>query len=260
MPPITDSCEQCGAANRAHANFCVGCAAQLPGFAPTGPSGLELVLEKQHTRAARPKKHAPEHGSDCMPPGMWLRRLFVGGVLLMGLFIAWYLLVVDRATAPAAGPARTSVVQQRPAFVQLAPFQTEANALPGVSDAARAAAARTADAQASHRGTPNVQLPESALDTVARFYQALSSGDGAAATSHVIAPKRVEGPLSGHAMSSFYGSLQEPLDLHSLRHVNKNVVEARYSYRATRTACDGRALVTVTAGYPVSIRSIAANC
>ena len=260
MPPITDSCEQCGAANRSRANFCVGCAAQLPGFAPTGPSGLELVREKQHTRAARPKKHAPEHGSDCMPPGMWLRRLFVGGVLLMGLFIAWYLLVVDRATAPAAGPARTSVVQQRPAFVQLAPFQTEANALPGVSDAARAAAARTADAQASHRGTPNVQLPESALDTVARFYQALSSGDGAAATSHVIAPKRAVGPLSGDAMSSFYGSLQEPLDLHSLRQVNEKVVEARYSYRATRTACDGRALVTVTAGYPVLIRSIAANC
>ena len=259
MPPITDSCEQCGAANRAHANFCVGCAAQLPGFAPTGPSGLELVREKQHTRAAKPRRYVSEHVSDYMPPGMWLRRLFVGGVLLMGLFIAWYLLVVDRATAP-AGPARTSVVQQQPAFVQLAPFQTEANAFPGVSDAARAAAARTADAHASHRGTPNVQLPESALDTVARFYQALSSGDGAAATSHVIAPKRAVGPLSGDAMSSFYGSLQEPLYLHSLRQVNEKVVEARYSYRATRTACDGRALVTVTAGYPVLIRSIAANC
>ncbi|WP_140863170.1 hypothetical protein [Variovorax guangxiensis] len=202
-----------------------------------------------------------QHDGDYMPPGMWLRRLILAGALLMGLFIAWYLLVVDRAAVAAAGPAHTSVVQQQPAFVQLAPFETQANALPGVSDAARAAAARTADAQARHRSTSPAQLPGSAVDTVARFYEALSFGDGTAATSLVIPSKRIEGPLSGHAMSAFYGSLREPLILHSVRQVDVNVVEARYSYRATRTACEGRALITMTsAEYPLSIRSIAANC
>jgi len=88
------------------------------------------VRDKHRTPGAKPL-HAHKHDGDYMHPGMWLRRLIVGGVLLMGLFIAWYLLVVDRATASASVPARTSVVQQQPAFVQLAPFETEANALPG---------------------------------------------------------------------------------------------------------------------------------
>lgn len=260
MPSITASCEHCGTANRAGANFCVGCAAQLPGFAPTGPSGLELVRNKQRTPAAKPPR-AHQHHGDYMPPGMWLWRLILGGVLLMGLFVAWYLLVVDGAAAPAAEPARTSVVQQQPAFVQLAPFETEANALPGVSGAARAAAARTADAQARHRSASPAQLPGNAVDTVVRFYEALSSGDGAAATALVIPSKRIEGPLSGHAMSTFYGSLREPLILRSVRQVDVNVVEARYFYRASRTACEGRALVTMTsARHPASIRSIAASC
>jgi len=106
-----------------------------------------------------------------------------------------------------------------------------------------------------------VQLPGSAIDTVTRFYQALSMGDGAAAASLVISSKRAQGPLSGNAMSAFYGTLREPLILRSVMQVEEDVVEARYSYRASRTACDGRALVTLTsARNPAAIRSIAANC
>jgi len=262
MTSSTADCEHCGTANRAGANFCVGCATRLPGFAPTGPSGLELLRDKRPASAAAVNPaHAQKQDSGYLPPGIWLRRLIVGGLLLMGLFLAWYLMIIRPSPVPAAGPARTSVVQQQPAFVQLAPFEPEANALPGVSDAARNAAARSADARANDGGLTRVLPPGSAEETVARFYQALSSGDGNKAAALVIASKRTRGPLSGDAMSAFYGSLREPLLLRSVRQIDEGVVEARYHYKATRTACEGRALVTMAlAEFPGSIRSIAANC
>ena len=262
MISTTNKCDHCGTANRSGANFCVGCAARLPGFAPTGPSGLELLRDKGPASWAVDKPaHVPKRDGVQVPPGVWLRRLVLGGALLMGLFLAWYGQIVGPGATPPAGPARTAVVQQQPAFMQLGPFDPDANALPGVSDAAKAAAARSADAQAIESGPSAVVPPGSAEETVMRFYMALSTGDGAAAASLVIPSKRTQGPLSGDAMSAFYGSLREPLILRSVRRVEENVVEARYAYRASRTACDGRALVTLTsARYPVAIRSIAANC
>jgi hypothetical protein len=258
----TDRCAHCGTANRSSANFCVGCAARLPGFAPTGPSGLELLRDKGRASSAVQKPaQPPKQDSSQIPPGVWLRGLFLGGALLMGLFLAWYGQVVAPGVTLPAGPARTAVVQQQPAFMQLGPFDQDANALPGVSNAAKAAAARSADAQAIERSPSAVLSPGSAEETVMRFYMALSTGNGAAAASLVIPSKRTQGPLSGDAMSAFYGSLREPLILRSVRQVDENVVEARYAYRASRTACDGRALVTLTsAGHPAAIRSIAANC
>ena len=94
-----------------------------------------------------------------------------------------------------------------------------------------------------------------------RFYRALSSGDGASAAALVTPAKRAQGPLSGAAMSAFFRSLTEPLALHSVRQLDDRSVEARYSYRAGRSICDGRALITMESPERGAvIRSISANC
>lgn len=86
----------------------------------------------------------------------------------------------------------------------------------------------------------------SANDVVRAFYLALSRGDGAAAASF-LAPERQTGALSARAMTHFYSTLIEPLQLISVSPVGQNDYEATYAYRANvKTACTGSATVTVT--------------
>jgi hypothetical protein len=62
-------------------------------------------------------------------------------------------------------------------------------------------------------------------------------------------------------MTQFYGSFNEPLEVRSIRQIDAQAVEARYTYRATRTVCEGVALVrTERIGGQTVIRSIRANC
>ena len=252
---MTLSCENCGADNRAHANFCIGCAAKLPGFAATGPSALEL-LKARETKAAPARSRAGVQAQQARADAAALPRLLVAGGVLMALcFTAWYLYITRPASA-AIAPARDDAVVLQPAVQQLGALDPDLSALPEVSPAARAAAART-----TWSAWATAERELDAVDTVTRFYRALSAGDGATAAGFVIAPKRVQGPLSGAAMTAFYGPMAQPLAIHSVRQLEANVVEARYTYRATRTACEGRALVTMDGSGPAAaIRSIAANC
>ncbi|RYF33858.1 MAG: hypothetical protein EOO26_06620 [Comamonadaceae bacterium] len=255
---MTVSCEFCGADNRASANFCIGCAAKLPGFAATGPSALEMLkgLERPTRRSTGAASEPPVEGFVDI-----LRPLVVGGLLIMLAFIAWYLHVrrdavpVPAQTAAAAAETTAPVVMQQPAFQQIAPFNTDLRALAPVSPTAQAAAART---------TGLLARPDAAGDAteiVSRFYRALAAGDGRTAAEFVIDAKRAQGPLSGGAMSTFYRSLAEPLRLQSIRQVDAQIVEARYTYRATKTRCQGRALLTMDSPAPAArIRSISANC
>ncbi len=155
----------------------------------------------------------------------------------------------------------------QPAFQQLSPFAPDLSRLPDVSDAARAAAARTATSVPLPEFTAAADVVSTpgagALDTVNQFYRALPAGDGATAAAFVTASKRAQGPLSGDAMSAFFRSLKEPLAVRSIRQLDTRVVEARYTYLASRTgaACEGRALLTMESTHRgAAIRSIAANC
>ncbi|WP_213956562.1 MULTISPECIES: hypothetical protein [unclassified Variovorax] len=100
-----------------------------------------------------------------------------------------------------------------------------------------------------------------AARTVEKFYIALSFGDGSTAASLVTPTKRGVGPFSEAGMTSFYGSLRDPLALRSVRPLGGGRVEARYRYRATTTTCEATAVVqTETVGDKTLIRSISANC
>jgi hypothetical protein len=104
------------------------------------------------------------------------------------------------------------------------------------------------------RGDPSVQA-------VASFYGALAAADGKSASAFVIPAKRGIGPFNDASMSKFYASFKEPLRVRSVRKVDKNLVEARYSYRVARTHCNGTALVeTESVRGQTLIRSIRANC
>ncbi len=264
-------CEFCHNANRANANFCTGCASKLPGFAATGPSALEILKGAERRRSVLPAPGLRAAARDAHASSMAevLRPLIIGGLVLMLGFVAWYMHVrrEPAATTTSAVPSN-SVVVLRPAFDQIASLAPDLSALPAVSPEARAAAARTNQRLLSSNAVPgasrsNVTATDAsgAMDTVARFYRALAAGDGRTAAQSVTAAKRMDGPLSGDAMASFYRSLEEPLRIRSIRQLEGQLFEARYTYRATRTVCEGRALLTMESPEPSArIRTISANC
>lgn len=109
---------------------------------------------------------------------------------------------------------------------------------------------------------PAAQSPaDASVEAVAKFYRALSRADGEAAAAIVVPAKRGVGPFHEANMSRFYRSLREPLVVRSIRAIDENRVEAKYRYRATKTPCEGLAIVeTQSVHQQTLIRSIRANC
>src|SRR5688572_4502485 len=101
MPVV---CTACGSKNRENAKFCIGCARQLPGFVPTGPSALEAINTARPPRAPARTARAWRRDDPLMmlpaeTAGFWLRLAVLG--LAMGLgFIGWYLYVTRQLTPP----------------------------------------------------------------------------------------------------------------------------------------------------------------
>jgi hypothetical protein len=242
--------------------FCVGCAGKLPAFKATGPSALETT-----GKPGEDAPHSPEARAT-REPGLapvldsltFSRRLVIWGVLAAGLFIGWYVVrQVQRADQPVAPIAAAPV--PAPALPS-GPLIPDVPDLPAVSDSALRAAARTTQPpSAPGAAAAPTSAHNEPVAVVAAFYRALSSGDGRTASSFVVLSKQTHGPLSGPAMSAFYGSLREPLELRSIRQIDAQLVEVRYRYRATRTPCEGRAIVTTQYEREiVKIRSIRADC
>ena len=76
------------------------------------------------------------------------------------------------------------------------------------------------------------------------FYEALAVGQGALAAAFVVPEKRESGPLSGEALSAFYGGLKTPLQLVDVRALGEDEYEALYTYEtAAGRWCNGRAVV-----------------
>jgi hypothetical protein len=101
----------------------------------------------------------------------------------------------------------------------------------------------------------------SPIDTVRAFYEALSIADGDTAASLVIPEKRGIGPFNQRNMSSFYGAMNERLKINSIRQIDSTSVEVKYTYRYTKTQCNGTALVdTEFFMGNTLIKKIKANC
>jgi hypothetical protein len=85
-----------------------------------------------------------------------------------------------------------------------------------------------------------------AATTVRAFYEALADGQGQIASHFVVREKRSKGPLSGAALTRFYGSLAEPLTLIDLHRYGVGRYEVRYAFGDGARACRGRSIVAAT--------------
>lgn len=91
---------------------------------------------------------------------------------------------------------------------------------------------------------------------VEEFYLALGKGDGVEAAHYVIPAKRIRGPLSAAALSSFYGNLGEPLRLIHVADLGSGHYRASYQFATKSGAvCKGTSVVTTTGDYGTSLIS-----
>ena len=99
------------------------------------------------------------------------------------------------------------------------------------------------------------------VETVTKFYRALSLADGNAASAFVIPEKRGIGPFNEKNISSFFGKMNTPLKVNEIRLIDKDTVEVNYTYRYTNSECKAKAIVKT--GYFLGntlIKKIKANC
>lgn len=160
-------------------------------------------------------------------------------VLSCTAFVLWY---ANRSSRPGIAPSRTFAAAS---VVQLAPVAPAAP-LPQVVPLS---------------DIPIESVAGGPADAVEKFYRALSLGDGEAAADLVTPAKRGVGPFKASNMSAFYRSFKEPLAVRSVRQIDANLVEAKYSYRVSKTQCHGTAIVsTQRVSDRMLIRNIRANC
>ena len=103
---------------------------------------------------------------------------------------------------------------------------------------------------------------ETVIRAVEAFYLALEVGNGFEAAENIIPRKRRSGPLSAAALSRFYGSLKEPLELLDVVDLGADRYRAFYRFETAAGArCDGSAVVTTTSveGAELISRIIAEN-
>jgi hypothetical protein len=211
----------------------------------------------------------------CETTSFWFQLAALAVLMMIG-FMGWFLHVKDK---PSDILHRTTVQAQEPPAQQLATHEVASplasrppvpatHPLPAASAVARPrvpahtvsrpgdrpGAEATAVGPGDFSDDPNVQAVE-------KFYRALSAADGKKAAAIVIPAKRGIGPFNEANISRFYGSMQRPLSLRSIRPIDGSLVEAKYSYRVSTTTCEGTAIVEIQRGSQETlIRSIRANC
>jgi hypothetical protein len=85
-------------------------------------------------------------------------------------------------------------------------------------------------------------LDDAGAAAVTGFYRALGRGNGDDAANFIV-PESRSGPLSGEAMSRFYGDLVSPLELVSVEPQGAGAFAVRYAFRSSGGQCNGRAVV-----------------
>lgn len=269
-------CDACGTSNRPAAMFCIGCAGRLPGFVPSGRSALEAMAALPPRSDTAQRDGTARRDGLALPAeplAVWFRLGVLGLAVMIG-FTSWYLYIareasstsastaIGTATAPASAPvvSSTSPAMRAPPALRASPPGPMLQP-PRAPHAPRESTAENDDASLDASTTSRNGRSDAAVQAVASFYAALSAADGKSASAFVVPAKRGIGPFNDANMSRFYGSFEEPLRLRSIRKVDKNRVEARYSYRVSKTRCDGTALVeTESVREQTLIRSIRANC
>jgi hypothetical protein len=273
-------CEGCGTSNRATAMFCIGCAGRLPTFVATGPSALEAMGAPPSPAPRRAASGTVPRGdvtSMAESPAFWL-TLGLAGLAALAAATGWYVHSqragvgasrMDIAAGAATGSAKAPLA--RPA----ARSERPPEAPPSPQEWLDKAEELIDSVTSRSTGTPPAPLtplepsplarndigPDAPSRVVAAFYGALAAGDGKTAAAIITPAKRDIGSFSEARMTRFYGSFSEPLSVRSIRQIDANAVEARYTYRATRTLCEGVALVrTERIAEQTVIRSIRANC
>lgn len=99
------------------------------------------------------------------------------------------------------------------------------------------------------------------IGTVKKFYAALSIADGDAAAALVIPEKRGVGPFNEQNIARYFGNMAMPLRVDSVRQLDADTIEVRYTYRVTESVCS--ALATVRTEFMLGntlISGIKANC
>ncbi|MDM0050407.1 hypothetical protein [Variovorax sp. J22R115] len=228
--------------------------------------------------------HAPDPLLPSETKAFWLQLGALGVVMAIG-FVGWFQHVVEKPSAPARGtlvqtpeapapskevassiPPPPPVVPRRAspppvsAYVPTPEPRGAVASLPGApvpdvrEQVVKPPAADTVVSPRELSRDPEIQAVES-------FYRALSAADGMTAAAFVIPEKRGLGPFNAANISRFYGSFDRPLLIRSIRSINASLVEAKYSYRVSRTTCEGTAIVeTERVGQETLIRRIHANC
>lgn len=262
-PPSRVTCVACGSSNRANAMFCIGCARRLPTFVASGPSALETVSSLPRRPSARAQSRPPSPALPAETPWFWLRLVLLV-LAMMIVFMGWYVSFTHTGDGPAVANREAA---PGPAANAEARREAGSEAKPGPSPSAAPAPASlpTAPAATSSRDAapeaPRPRRSDAPVEAVAKFYRALAAADGATAAALVVPAKRGRGAFRAEEISTFYGSLREPLAVRSIRTIDKNRVEVRYRYRATKTPCEGTAIVeTESVLQQTLIRSIRANC
>jgi len=246
-------CPLCGRANRASANFCLGCAARLPGFVATGPSALER-LSQLHSRSGSVASATRTNNDTDTPAKSRAFFLRLGGftaAMMIG-FMGWYAWVSQRDAPPLRSQPPP---QARMPLKAAEPEQTAAVEVP-------------LENVAPAPGLPDARLPveqHSAVSDSAQvaeaFYRALAKGDGRSAAEFIAPSRRGKAAFDPSSMSRFYGTMSQPLAVRNIRQIASDRLEVRYSYRVTRTACEGTAIVTTeVVSARTMIQSIRANC
>jgi limonene-1,2-epoxide hydrolase len=216
----------------------------------------------------------------------WLLLAALAVALAIG-FMGWFLHV----TAKPSVPARSSPVQKHELtgeqaaaddIVSSSPSSSSVSAqrsspkvsAPDLPPEARVALGSRPDLPVRATSSPNAGSAAEAagasrkepsrdpqVQAVEKFYRALSAADGKTAVAVIIPAKRGTGAFNEVNISKFYGSFERPLLLRSIRPINATHVEAKYSYRVSRTTCEGTAIVeTEQVRQQTLIRSIRANC
>ncbi|MGJ7509857.1 hypothetical protein [Variovorax sp. GT1P44] len=273
---MSNVCERCGRSNRTSAMFCIGCTAKLPGFAPSGPSALEAMkaLSARPSSAASGAESAPGYGPQPILPSetkaFWVQLAALGVLMMIG-FMGWFMHVratpapVREALLPAPNATGSQVVANKAPPPEPTLVTARASTVLPEPDLGQQPNP-TAGEMRKPEGKPADASPHQPgrhpqLQAVENFYRALSVADGRSAAAFIIPAKRGIGPFNETNISRFYGSFAQPLRIRSIRAIDANLVEAKYSYRVSRTACEGTALLeTEQVGDATFIRRIRANC
>ena len=257
---MAQTCGACQTLNRDAAIYCRRCARKLaalsgdrgdPGVrnAPPLPRQSSPAPQRPLARAAMGLV-ALAKGLD--PPALWVSLLLI---LWSAAFVLWH---VSRTHAQRPVPARpTAGAVVRPTAVAVVHPPAE----PLVAATAIQPPPRRDTTPITIAAEPAKRASDVPLETVEKFYRALSVGDGHAAAALVTPAKRGVGAFDAANMSRFYGSLRQPLVLRSVRRLDGSRIEARYSYRATVARCEATAIVeTERVRDAAVIRGIRANC